>query len=158
MTARKQPAKKRKSKAKAAGQNGHLKKGLKYSDEDIIAVLKSAGGIILRAAKKLGCARQTIYNRIESSKTVATAREEINETNLDLAEDQLLKAIKEGHMTAIIFYLKTQGKDRGYSERHEVNGNSSNAHYYISDEPMTSDEWNAKYCVDPPTRTTNGIN
>ena len=147
MTTRKQPSKKRKTKAKAAGQNGHPKKGLKYSDEDIIAVLNSAGGIISTAAKKLGCARQTIYNRIESSKTVATAREEIDASNIDLAEDQLLTAIKEGHLTAVIFYLKTKGKHRGYSERHDVNGNSSNVRYIISDKPMTSDEWEAEYCV-----------
>jgi hypothetical protein len=32
------------------------------------------------------------------------------------------KGMKDGNMTAIIFYLKTQGKSRGYVERQEVTG------------------------------------
>ncbi|MBR9804134.1 hypothetical protein GYB59_21655, partial [bacterium] len=33
----------------------------------------------------------------------------------------LLKKIKKGDIAAIIFFLKTQGRNRGYSERHEIN-------------------------------------
>jgi hypothetical protein len=34
----------------------------------------------------------------------------------------LFKLIKEGNVAATIFYLKTQGKQRGYIERQEVTG------------------------------------
>jgi hypothetical protein len=40
---------------------------------------------------------------------------EVVEQNLDLAEHKLLGVINEGNMTAVIFYLKTKGRERGYS-------------------------------------------
>jgi len=33
------------------------------------------------------------------------------------AESQLMKKIKQGNLTAIIFFLKTQAKHRGYVEK-----------------------------------------
>ena len=39
------------------------------------------------------------------------------ESSVDLAESELMKAIRAGNMTAIIFFLKTQGRSRGYVER-----------------------------------------
>ena len=43
----------------------------------------------------------------------------VPESSVDLAESKLIEAIKDGNLTAIIFFLKTQGKSRGYSERSE---------------------------------------
>ena len=36
-----------------------------------------------------------------------------------MGHDQQSQAINAGNLTAIIFFLKTQGKSRGYSERSE---------------------------------------
>lgn len=36
------------------------------------------------------------------------------------SRNELIKQIKRGNMTAVIFYLKTKGKSRGYIERHEI--------------------------------------
>lgn len=38
----------------------------------------------------------------------------------DLAESKLMMAINEGNLTAIIFYLKTKHKGRGYVEGQEI--------------------------------------
>ena len=40
----------------------------------------------------------------------------------DFAESELMKLIKDGNVAATIFFLKTQGKARGYIERQEVTG------------------------------------
>ena len=37
-----------------------------------------------------------------------------------MAEDQLIKQIREGNLTATIFYLKTKGQARGYIEKQYV--------------------------------------
>ena len=38
---------------------------------------------------------------------------------LDFAESKLYELVDDKHPTAIIFLLKTKGKDRGYVERQE---------------------------------------
>jgi hypothetical protein len=41
------------------------------------------------------------------------------ETAIDHVESKLMGAIDDGNVTAIIFFLKTRGKSRGYTERSE---------------------------------------
>ena len=48
--------------------------------------------------------------------------EEVAQQTLDLAETKLVQAIRDGNMTAIIFYLKTKGAARGYIEHHRHSG------------------------------------
>ena len=89
----------------------------KYTESQIIEALRQSGGILAAACRLLGCARNTLRRYIRESPALQSAVAEINEQTLDLAEGQLLSKISEGHMTAIIFYLKTKGKHRGYVER-----------------------------------------
>lgn len=54
--------------------------------------------------------------------SVRQAVQSAKENMLDFAEGKLFQAISAGNMTALIFYLKTQGVHRGYIERREVTG------------------------------------
>ena len=128
MTAAKQrrnPAAKRSGKTQ---QKQRAKKTPTYSDEIIIAALKKQAGIVSMAAAAIGCERTTIWRRLKTSKVVADAHVEIQEVNLDRAEGKLTEAINAGNLTAVIFYLKTKGRNRGYSERVDVNANHKHEH------------------------------
>ena len=99
----------------------------RFTQDEIAKALKAGGGLYTSAARKLGCSGQTISNYIKRSPKLQKFEREIVDENLDLAESQLLAAIKEGHISAIIFYLKTKGKHRGYTERHELTGQNNEA-------------------------------
>jgi len=83
----------------------------------IIEAIKESNGLLTLAAKKAGCTYWTIWNYSKQFPSVAKAIEESHEVMLDFAEGKLYQKIKDGDNTAIIFYLKTQGKARGYIER-----------------------------------------
>jgi predicted transcriptional regulator len=94
----------------------------KYTVEEVAEALRSQGGVISSAAKVLGSSRSTIYEYIRENPELGQVREETRESTIDMAEAQLFNKIREGHMTAIIFYLKTIGRERGYVERREIGG------------------------------------
>ena len=95
----------------------------RFTEDQVAEALRSAGGIRSDAAALLKCSPSTIKRYIDRSEALATIAREVVEEVVDLAESKLVDAINDGNLTAIMFYLKTKGKDRGYSERHEVGGN-----------------------------------
>jgi hypothetical protein len=64
-----------------------------------------------------GVSHQTHYDWLDKAENYKKEYEKIKHTQIDFVESKLLNKIKEGDTTAIIFYLKTKGKDRGYSEK-----------------------------------------
>jgi hypothetical protein len=89
--------------------------------QDFIDATKGSGGFITTIARKIPCDRTTVYRAIEKYPTVKQAIADEKESMKDMAEGQLIKRINAGSDTAIIFYLKTQAKERGYVERQEIN-------------------------------------
>jgi hypothetical protein len=94
----------------------------KFTADEVSEAIVNAKGILATAAQSLGCSRGTVSNYIERYSTVKAAFEEANETNIDNVESKLMAAIDGGDTTAIIFFLKTKAKQRGYVERQEVTG------------------------------------
>ena len=82
--------------------------------------LRNNLGNISRACDAVGISRTTYYDWIESDDTFKEDVEHIKESLLDLAECKLLENIEDNQNIAIIFYLKTKGKKRGYIEKQEV--------------------------------------
>jgi hypothetical protein len=90
------------------------------SVKDIEPLVERYKGNIAAIARHFGVSRGTIYNRMAESVTLKAAMEDERQTMLDNAESALYKQAMEGNTTALIFLLKTQGKQRGYTERVEV--------------------------------------
>lgn len=106
---------------------------LKYTADEMIEAIKKNNGILAKAAQALGCNRQTVANYIERYATVKAAYEEANETNIDFVESKLMQNISAGDTTAIIFFLKTKAKNRGYVERQEITGADGDAIHVVMD-------------------------
>lgn len=107
---------------------------------EIIEALSSCRGIVTDACKKTNTPRSTYYSWLESDPEFKKAVDDTQEEAIDFVEGQLFKKIsgvslgkvdENGEVqvydqppsdTAIIFYLKTKAKKRGYIERSEFSG------------------------------------
>lgn len=99
--------------------------------EEIEAALRESRGIMTAASEVLGVSRSTVSERVRRSERLRKVIDEQRETVGDICESKLFKQIKADNLTAIIFYLKTIGRDRGYIERQEMNANVN----------LTQDDW-----------------
>lgn len=94
-----------------------MPKKLSLSPGDIIKALRDTNGMVYLAAERLGVSYMTVYRR---AKRIPAIQEEIDRAKgkrLDVAETKLWDAVLQGQAWAICFYLKTQGKARGYIEK-----------------------------------------
>jgi hypothetical protein len=83
-------------------------------------IIRAKGNISL-AAQSCKVPRKTLYTWIEKYDLWDAVREG-RERRIDFAEARLDKLIAADNVTAIIFFLKTQGRERGYVERQEITG------------------------------------
>lgn len=103
-----------------------MAKHYKFTPEQMVKATKGSGGFVTEIARRLGCDRSTVYAYKKRHPEVAAAIADEKEAQLDFAESKLLDLIQKGNIAAVIFFLKTQGKSRGYIERPlvEVNANA----------------------------------
>ena len=77
--------------------------------------LRQCFGNMAAAARTLGIDRTTIFRFVKKHPELTECIETMRETMLDNAETALNKAILSGESWAVCFYLKTQGRRRGYT-------------------------------------------
>lgn len=122
-----------------------------FTVKQVELALRQSGAIYTHAAQLLikatgkSCSPNTVKNMIKRYKHLAKVEKEINQATLDLAESKLITKINEGHLTAVIFYLKTKGKARGYIERAEITGRDGEdfvpAVLRVPPKAQTEEEW-----------------
>ncbi len=112
---------------------------------EILEALEKHKGIVSTACASIGLARSTYYSWLKDDEPFRLSVEDIQEVAIDFVESKLMEKIngitmlgKEGgdeeyptytlppSDTAIIFYLKTKGKKRGYVERSEISVENAN--------------------------------
>lgn len=90
--------------------------------EAILNALAQTSGIVSSACKAANVSRMTYYRYYNEDPDFKEKADDVKELQKDFAESLILKKMKEGDTTMIIFYAKTQMKDRGYTERREITG------------------------------------
>lgn len=103
----------------------------KISDNEFWAVLRENSGLFSKTAraieKQFGVryTRQAVYARAMKNKELY---EDIKEQNIDVAEDGLHSLMhsedERVKMQAVKFFLSTQGKNRNYTEKQEIDHTS----------------------------------
>ncbi len=83
----------------------------------------SEGLHVCDAVRRAGVSRSTAYNWRRDDPAFAEAWNDALETMLDNVENAIYTAAMQGNVTAQIFILKTKGKDRGWTERTDINVN-----------------------------------
>ena len=77
-------------------------------------------GNISELCKAVGIHRSTYYEWMNKDERFNAKINAEREGLIDFAESKLIKLIDEKNVTAIIFFLKTRAKDRGYVEKVET--------------------------------------
>lgn len=91
----------------------------RYTAQQVADALTAAKGFVSVAARNLGCTDQTVRNYIERYSACKQAVTDAREAMIDYAEGKLYQNIQNNDTVSILFFLKTQAKQRGYVERGE---------------------------------------
>lgn len=100
----------------------------KVNREDVLAAIaklnneKGSKWLVSDLADLLGVSYGSIYNYRHKWQAVDAALTNTTERRKDWGESLLFRKMEEGDTACIIFYAKTQLKDRGYIERQELGG------------------------------------
>ena len=101
--------------------NGIFRHPPEFTEEEwdiIIAGLK-AHLPLYSIAMKVNCERHFLARKIQENQEVVQVRLDAREGANDEMEYQLFKAARAGSMSAIIYWLDHQGRDRGWGEQEE---------------------------------------
>lgn len=99
-----------------------IEKRIEKGKEEVLKALNDNMGIVAGACRKAGISRYTFYKWYNEDELFAEKCDDVKELQKDFAEALILKKMKDGDTTMLIFYAKTQMKDRGYNERQEITG------------------------------------
>lgn len=90
--------------------------------QEFLEVYSQKANNIHLTCKAVGIERVTFYKWMKEDDAFRDKITALEEGDIDSAETALKRQILDGNITAIIFYLKTKGKNRGYVERQELTG------------------------------------
>lgn len=94
---------------------------VKLTDKQIKKAIDNSMGNVSTIANRLGVSWHTAKKNINKDQELVQYYENELESKIDVVENELFTKILDGDVTAMIFFLKTKGRNRGYIEaQHEV--------------------------------------
>lgn len=106
-----------KKKANREERDRNAAERVKQDKERFLKALENSMGMVVHAADATGIHRNTHYLWMKDDSEYAERVKTILERNLDMSESVLLKAVKNGELSAVFYYLNNKGKSRGYNLR-----------------------------------------
>lgn len=91
----------------------------KRNKNTMISALEATLGVVTPALKKTGIPRATFYHWMNTDPEFVRRVDETAEVALDFAESSLHRQIQNEIPASTIFYLKTKGRKRGYTEDYD---------------------------------------
>lgn len=107
-------------KSKSKGKADTSRTRTQERKQAVIEALQKSLGIVTTACINARVSRSQFYEWLKNDKEFAMAVEDVEDLQLDFVEGKLLQNVKGNDTQSIIFYLKTKGKRRGYTERTEI--------------------------------------
>lgn len=92
----------------------------KNRKKKVVEALEKSLGVITPACKEVGISRNCFYQWYREDEEFRREVDGVGEIALDFVENQLYKKIKEGSERSIIFYMRSKGKSRGYSDTIDI--------------------------------------
>jgi hypothetical protein len=99
--------------------NKQKRKSKAYRQRSFLDALRVSSWNVSEACRQSGIHRSTFYLWMDDSDFVEKVHE-IKEERIDFAESKLMEKIGDGNIIAILFFLKCQGKNRGWVEDQRV--------------------------------------
>jgi hypothetical protein len=84
--------------------------------EKFLKIFPESNFNISESCRRSGIGRRTFYRWIDSDPEFRESFESSKSERLDIAEDQLFQKVLKGDTVSILFFLKCQGKHRGWIE------------------------------------------
>ena len=98
----------------------------KITKTNLEKALRDLDANFTQVARRLKVSRQAVYDAVKRYEMQAVV-DECREEMVDIAENALHNLVRNEHASAIMFYLRTMGKGRGYVERQETTGADGDA-------------------------------
>jgi hypothetical protein len=92
------------------------------STERVAEKLRELHGNLAAIGRAFGVTRAAVYNFVHRHPSLRAICHECREVMKDNAESVLYHSVLAGESWAVCFFLRTQGRDRGYVERQEMAG------------------------------------
>lgn len=100
----------------------------------VSAAIAEYSGNLASVARQFKVTRSAVHQFVNASPALLQVVADQKESRLDNAESALDRALNEGEAWAVCFFLKTQGKKRGYVEKQEVEHSEKRKRLIIVDD------------------------